>query len=187
MKLLLFLPIMLLFASMAFFPGCVNIYSDAIKEDCMNVNKYPSAHFQSECLLKKSHYYGAFGEADDAMAQCEMIKDLVSPSLLSSTSHWIGLNHEVNMYNDCVEDLAVNALDESYCKKKIYPSVFLSIQSILDKIPTPISSGSTESSYVSGCKEKVEFERQRQVRLPNIMTEFIKLMTNAPDFKRFGQ
>jgi hypothetical protein len=184
MRLLQFLPIMLIFASMALFSGCVNLYSNAIEENC--IAAYPSAHFQSECLLKKSHYLGAFGQGTEAMEQCEAIKGLIAPGLLGSGSHWIGLNHEVTMYNDCVEDLAVNTLDASYCEKKIYPSVFSSIQSILDAIPTPISSGSTKSSYVSSCKEKVAFEIQRQNSLPNLMSEFIRLMTTKPDLNRFN-
>lgn len=182
----LFIAFFLLMATI-FLSGCVNMYSDAVKENCMDASKYPSAYYQSECMLKKSHYFAAFGDPTDALAQCDAIKGLIPADLLSTVSNWIGINHEVEMYNGCVEDTAVQSLDESYCEKKIYPNVFASIQSVFDAIPTPISSGDADASYVSSCKDNVNFARQRANSMPNLMSNFTYLMTVAPNLDRFGK
>jgi hypothetical protein len=181
------IPFFLLMA-IIFFSGCVNMYSDAIRENCMDLSKYPSPYYQSECLLKKSHYFAAFGDPNSALAQCDAIKGLISQNLLGTTSNWIGINHEVEMFNTCVEDTAVQSLDESYCDRKIYPNVFASLQSIFDAIPTPITPGDADASYVSSCKDKVRFANQRANSLPNLMSNFTYLMTVPPsEIKKAGR
>jgi|GEM_PF-6019841 len=181
----LFIALFLLAATM-FFSGCVNMYSNAINENCMDASKYPSPYYQSGCMLKKSHYFAAFGDPTSALAQCDAIKGLIPADLLGTVSNWIGINHEVEMFNACVEDTAIQSLDESYCEKKIYPNVFASMQSIFDAIPTPISAGDADASYVSSCKDNVKFARQRINGLPNLMSNFTRLMTVAPDMRTFG-
>ena len=164
----------------AFLSGCVNMYSAAINENCIDKSKYPSAYYQSECMLKKSHYYAAFGDPGNAIAQCNAIKDLIDPGLFSTGSNLIGLNHEVEMYNNCVEDTAVQSLDDSYCYLKKYPNVYSSIQNIL-------SIGNKDESFVKSCKDKVNFANQRVNSLPHLMSNFTYLMTNAPNLGRFNQ
>jgi hypothetical protein len=163
--------------------GCVNVYSSVISEDC--AAKYPSAGQQSECLLTKAQYFAAFGDDADAMGQCDAIKALIPKDFFSGLSKTIGLNHEVEMYNKCIDDTAKYSLNDAYCSMKITPGVFGSIANVIASVPFPFQdANSAEGLHVAACKEAVQFEKERQESLPKIMDNFLFLMTTPP--KGFG-
>ena len=159
--------------------GCVNVYSSVINEDC--AAKYPTPSQQSECLLTQAQYYAAFGDDSSAMAKCDAIYALIPSGFFSGLSKTIGLNHEVEMFNKCIDDTAKYSLNDAYCSRKITPGVFGSIANVIAKVPFPFQDANSATDLnVAACKEAVAFEKDRQKAIPKIMDNFIYLMTTKP-------